>query len=114
MAVSGSSSWDFYNYHINKHLMGLSVEPEKQRSKKSITLEKEIETKVRRIQARLMEKTDKNWSMSAVLNILITAGLMQTKKMDGADWQKIKTLVDEKAISFDESLIADFVRKISE
>jgi len=34
------------------------------KSKKSITLEKEIETKVRRIQARLIEKTDQTWSLS--------------------------------------------------
>lgn len=38
--------------------MGLAVRPEKQRSRKNITLEKEIKAKVRRIQARLIEKTD--------------------------------------------------------
>jgi hypothetical protein len=84
------------------------------KSKKSITLEKEIETKVRRIQARLIEKTDQNWSLSSVLNILVTAGLMQTKKMSRNDWQKIRTLVENKTVSFDESMIMDFVRKIVE
>ncbi len=82
------------------------------KSKKSITLEKEIETKVRKIQARLIEKTDQNWSLSTVLNILVTGGLLQTKKMSKADWQKIRNLVDQKSISFDESTIVDFVRKI--
>lgn len=82
------------------------------KSKKSITLEKEIETKVRRIQARLIEKTDQNWSLSEVLNILVTAGLMQTKKMSRNDWQKIKSLVDNKAINFEEGLILDFVKKL--
>lgn len=82
-------------------------------SKKSITLEKEIETKVRKIQARLIEKTDQNWSLSAVLNLLVSAGLMQTKKMSKNDWQKIKDSVDNKTILFDESLIADFVKKLS-
>jgi hypothetical protein len=84
------------------------------KSKKSITLEKEIETKVRKIQARLIEKTDQNWSLSVVLNILVTAGLMQTKKMSRAEWQKIKSLVDDKAINFDDSLISDFVKKMAE
>ncbi len=83
------------------------------KSKKSITLEKEIETKVRRIQARLIEKTDKNWSLSVVLNILVTAGLMQTKKMTRADWDKIKSQVRNKTIRFDDSTIADFVKKIT-
>ncbi len=82
------------------------------KSKKSITLEKEIETKVRRIQARLIEKTDQNWSLSTVLNILVTGGLLQTKKMSKNDWHKIRNLVDQKSISFDESTITDFVRKI--
>lgn len=83
-------------------------------SKKSITLEKEIETKVRKIQARLIEKTDQNWSMSGVINLLISGGLMQTKRMSKNDWQKIKDLVDNKTILFDESLIADFVKKLSQ
>jgi len=83
------------------------------KSKKSITLEKEIETKVRRIQARLIEKTDKNWSLSVVLNILVAAGLMQTKKMNRNEWQKIRALVEDKSIAFEESLISDFVRKLA-
>jgi hypothetical protein len=82
------------------------------KSKKSITLEKEIETKVRRIQARLIEKTDQNWSLSTVLNILVTGGLLQTKKMSKNDWQKIRDLVEQKAINFDESTMMDFVKKI--
>jgi hypothetical protein len=48
-----------------------------------------------------------------VLNILITAGLMQTKKMTKADWDRIKSLVTTKSINFDESTISDFVKKIS-
>ncbi|HET8719372.1 MAG TPA: hypothetical protein VFM64_00055 [Candidatus Nitrosotenuis sp.] len=82
------------------------------KSKKSITLEKEIETKVRRIQARLIEKTDQNWSLSTVLNVLVTGGLLQTKKMSRADWQKALSLVEDKSVSFDESTISDFVKKI--
>lgn len=82
------------------------------KSKKSITLEKEIETKVRRIQARLIEKTDQNWSLSTVLNVLVTGGLLQTKKMSRADWQKVRNLVEDKSVSFDESTISDFVKKL--
>jgi hypothetical protein len=82
------------------------------KSKKSITIEKEIETKVRRIQARLIEKTDQTWSLSTVLNILVTAGLLQTKRISKDEWQKIVAMVDKKTINFDDSLIADFVRKV--
>jgi hypothetical protein len=82
------------------------------KSKKSITLEREIETKVRKIQARLIEKTDKTWSLSTVLNILITAGLLHTRKISGGEWQKIRSLVEKKTINFDEATISDFVKKI--
>jgi hypothetical protein len=93
--------------------MGLPVKPEQLRSKKSITLEKEIETKVHKIQARLIEKTDQNWSLSEVLNLLVSAGIQQTKKMSKNDWQKIREAVQNKTISFDDSLVADFVKKLS-
>jgi hypothetical protein len=82
------------------------------KSKKSITLEREIEVKVRKIQARLIEKTDKTWSMSIVLNILVTGGLLQTKKMSTSEWQKIRSMIEQKTISFDDSLITDFVKKV--
>ncbi|MBI5146529.1 MAG: hypothetical protein HZA84_04845 [Thaumarchaeota archaeon] len=84
------------------------------KSKKSITLEKEIETKVRKIQARLIEKTDQSWSISMVLNILVTGGLTHTKKMSKSEWQKVKTMVEQKEVSFDDSMITDFVKKIGE
>lgn len=83
------------------------------KSKKSITLEKEIETKVRRIQGRLIEKTDRSWSLSEVLNILVTAGLQQTKRMSRAEWQRILQSVDNKTINFDDSTISDFIKKIA-
>ncbi|MEM3065600.1 MAG: hypothetical protein QW177_09585 [Candidatus Nitrosotenuis sp.] len=83
------------------------------KSKKSITLEKELETTVRRIQGRLIEKTDRSWSLSEVLNILAAAGLQQTKKMSRAEWQKTLQSVDNKTINFDDSTITDFIKKIS-
>ena len=103
--------WDFYSKISDHTTMTTKSVP---KSKKSITLEKEIETKVRRIQARLIEKTDQTWSLSVVLNILVTAGLMQTKKMTRADWQKIKTLVEDKTVTFGDELISDFVKKMAE
>ena len=88
--------------------------PKMPKSKKSITLEKEIETKVRKIQARLIEKTDQSWSISMVLNMLVTGGLIHTKKMSKVDWQKVRAMVEQKTVSFDDSMITDFVKKIGE
>lgn len=52
------------------------------------------------------------WSLSIVLNILITGGLLHTKKMSAAEWQKIRSMVEQKTINFDDSLITDFVKKV--
>lgn len=49
-----------------------------------------------------------------VLNILVTGGLTHTKKMSKSEWQKVRAMVEEKEVSFDDSMITDFVRKIGE
>lgn len=48
-----------------------------------------------------------------VLNILVTGGLLYTKKLSKSDWQKIRSIVEQKTINFDDSVITDFVKKIS-
>lgn len=94
--------------------MAFKIPESKLKSKKSITLEKEIETKIRKIQARLIEKSDQSWSMSMVLSMLATGGLLYTKKMSKSDWQKVRSMIEQKTVSFDDGLIRDFIEKISE
>lgn len=83
-----------------------------QKAKKSITLENRLEDNVRRIQARLIERTNRNWSLSMVLNILVAAGIHQTKKMNRNDWQKIKQMMESRTINFDDSFVLDLVKKL--
>ena len=103
-----------FKIEIHYQYMAGKDSPKIPKSKKSITLEKEIETKVRKIQARLIEKTDQSWSISMVLNMLVTGGLIHTKKMSKVDWQKVREMVEQKTVSFDDSMITDFVKKIGE
>jgi hypothetical protein len=63
------------------------------RSKKSITMDPQIETGARRIQAKLIEKTDKGWSVSVVLNILAAIGLAYSKKLSRDERQKPHTRI---------------------
>lgn len=83
------------------------------RSKKSITMDPQIEIKARRIQAKLIEKTDKGWSVSVVLNILAMAGFSQAKKMSRQDWQEALVAVAQKKVKIDDSAVLDIVRKLS-
>ena len=83
-----------------------------QKAKKSITLENNLEDNIRKIQARLIERTNKNWSLSIVLNMLVAAGIQQTKKMNRNDWQKIKQILEKRTVDFDDSFIMDLVKKL--
>ena len=83
-----------------------------QKAKKSITLENKLEDNVRRIQARLIERTNRNWSLSLVLNVLVATGIQQTKKMSRNDWQKIRQIVEDRTVNFDDSYIMDLIKKL--
>lgn len=83
------------------------------RSKKSITMDPEIETKARKIQARLIEKTDKNWSVSVVLNILAAVGLVYSKKLNKTEWQMALSMVESNSVKIDDSAILDIVKKLA-
>jgi hypothetical protein len=93
--------------------MGLPVKPEKLRSKKSVTIEKEIESALKKVQSQLIVSSEGYWSLSNVLNIVIAGGLIASKRLDRSDWQKIKSMVGQKKIDFDDKTIRDLAKKIA-
>jgi hypothetical protein len=93
--------------------MGLPVKPENLRSKKSITIEKEIESALKKIQSQLIVNSEGYWSLSNVLNIVVAGGLIASKKLDRTEWQKIKITIKTKRLNFDEKMIRDLAKKIA-
>jgi Na+/phosphate symporter len=93
--------------------MGLPVKQEKQRSKKSITIEKEIESALKKIQSQLIVSSDGYWSLSNVLNIVTAGGLIASKRLDRSEWQKIRSMVEQKKMDFDYKVIQDLAKKIA-
>lgn len=83
------------------------------RSKKSMTLEKGLESAVRKIQSQLIANTDDYWSASNVVNMLIAGGLVAAKRFDRSEWQKIKASVEQKKVDYDEKTISDLAKKIA-
>lgn len=83
------------------------------RSKKTITLDRDLEQALRKIQAQLILNTDDNWSLSNILNILSAAGIIGSKKFDRAELQKIKSMVKAKELDFDQKIISDLAKKIA-
>jgi Na+/phosphate symporter len=93
--------------------MGLPIKQEKQRSKKSITIEKEIESALKKIQSQLIVSSDGYWSLSNVLNIVTAGGLIASKRLDRSEWQKIRSMVEQKKMDFDYKAIQDLAKKIA-
>ncbi len=93
--------------------MGLPVKQDKLRSKKSVTLEKEIESALKKIQSHLIVSSDGYWSLSNVLNIVAAGGLIASKRFDRSDWQKIKSTVERKRLDFDDKTVRDLAKKIA-
>jgi len=93
--------------------MGLPVKPEKLRSKKSVTIEKEIESALKKIQSQLIVSSEGYWSLSNVLNIVIAGGLIASKRLDRSEWQKIRTQIKTKRLDFDEKTVRDLIKKIT-
>ena len=93
--------------------MGLPVKSEKLRSKKSVTIEKEIESALKKIQSQLIVSSEGYWSLSNVLNMVTAGGLIASKRLDRLDWQKIKAAVEQKRLDFDDKTIRDLAKKIA-
>ncbi|MEM2785555.1 MAG: hypothetical protein QXW38_07120 [Candidatus Nitrosotenuis sp.] len=93
--------------------MGLPVKQEKQRSKKSMTLEKELESALKKVQSQLIVSSDGYWSLSNVLNIVAAGGIIASKKLDRSEWQKIKAAVEQKKLNFDHRALQDLAKKIA-
>ena len=92
----------------------LSSIPKSQvRRKKSITLEKEIEVTLRKIQSQLIASTDDYWSLSNVLNIVSAGGIIASKRLDRSEWQKIKSTIKQKELDFDEKMVRELIKKIA-
>lgn len=86
--------------------------PKQDRIKKSMTMEPVIETAIRKIQARLIEKNNESWSHSSVMNLILLAGFDAGKRMTKNDWQKLRNTMDQKSIKIDEKTISDIVKSI--
>lgn len=83
------------------------------RSQKTITLEKELEQALRRIQAQLIITTDDYWSLSNVLNLVSAAGIISSKRLGRSELQRIKAMVKAKKLNFDEKTVRDLAKKIA-
>ena len=62
----------------------------------TISLEKEIEEKVKELQETLAKYSGKGVSTSKIINSLVIAGLLSTNRLHVVEWSKIRDFFDGK------------------
>ena len=68
-------------------------------NRRTIMIDKEIESKIRDIQAQLILNTNTSWSFSTVANLLMLAGITSSEKLTKDDWGLIQSFVDGESFS---------------
>ncbi|OLD33620.1 MAG: hypothetical protein AUI61_00265 [Thaumarchaeota archaeon 13_1_40CM_2_39_13_2] len=80
--------------------------------KRSITINTILEEKLREIQSQLIGSTKTSWSLSMIVNVLITSGLLALDKLSREDFHKIKYFIESDKVAFDNKAIRDYVVQI--
>src|SRR5947208_11561120 len=83
-----------------------------QKRKRSITINTVLEEKLREIQSQLIGSTKTSWSLSMIVNVLITSGLLALDKLSREDFRIIKHFIESNKVTFDNKAIRDCVVQI--
>lgn len=78
----------------------------------SITLDKHVEDRIRKIQSRLIDMTGNNWSLSELINISIGCGLLSSKKLSKNEWETIRAMLEGKKVPFDNKSAKEYAKNL--
>ena len=79
----------------------------------TISLEKEVEEKIKQLQDELVKKAGKAWSISKTINVLLIGGILSQKSLHIRDWTTIKNYSDGKPIDLSDETIEEYVPYLS-
>ena len=63
------------------------------RARRTITIDPDLEKKLRDIQGQMIVASNKNWSLSAILNVVVLAGIVGSSSLDKDEWKVIKSFL---------------------
>ena len=63
------------------------------RTRRTITIDPDLEKKLRDIQGQLIVASNKNWSLSAILNVVVLAGIVGSSSLDKDEWKAVKSFL---------------------
>ena len=82
-------------------------------NRRTIMIDKEIESKVRDIQAQLILNTSTNWSFSTVANLLMLSGISNSEKLTREEVNLLKSFVAGESISLKKKNIKKILANFS-
>ena len=85
-----------------------------QKERRTITIDKNLEAKLRDLQGQLIMSGNKNWSLSAILNGVILAGIIGSPKLGKEDWKIIKLFLKKTNVNLKRYPIKDYIENLSE
>jgi len=63
------------------------------RGRRTITIDPDLEKKLRDIQGQMIVASNKNWSLSAILNVVVLAGIVGSSSLGKDEWKVIKSFL---------------------
>ena len=83
------------------------------KKKVSITIDSDIESKLRKIQSRYIDSIGENCNLSMLINLVLATGLVATKRLKKEDWRQIRSILEGKKIPFDCKTAKEYVEKLT-
>lgn len=78
----------------------------------TISLEREIQEKIRMLHSLMSTYGDEDWSISKVINMLLLGGIIASEKLSMQEWDVIKKFASGKPLSLDEIRVENYVRNL--
>jgi hypothetical protein len=79
-----------------------------------MTLDQEIESKLREIQGQLISTSSKYYSFSKIVNMMLLIGMMSSERLDYKQWNLLKDLLSKKQMRLDEIQCRVLVEEMTE
>lgn len=82
------------------------------RGRRTITIDTDLEKKLRDIQAQMIMTTNKNWSLSAILNVVILAGIIGSSGLGRNEWKIIRSFLKKIKPNLQRYASAEYVENL--
>lgn len=78
-------------------------------TRKTISIDGEIEVMLRELQSNFIRSDSKSWSLSRIVNLVLLSGLVGSNELSVDNWQLIKSYLDGKKMHLQDREIGNYV-----